>query len=233
MISGSGLAIANTIGCFAMPLAISGLSAPLAERPKKTSAPISASARVRASVSTACADFHWFMPLSRPRQTTPWVSHRIAFSCGRPMAFKSSMQAIAAAPAPLITSLASRSERPVTSSALISPAAAMIAVPCWSSWNTGMSIASRSRCSMMKQPGALMSSRLMPPKVGPSRRTQATKASTSSVSTSRSIASMSAKRLNRTDLPSITGLAASAPRLPRPRTAVPFEITATRLPLTV
>ena len=66
-ISGSGLAIANTIGCLAMPLTISWLTAPLAERPKNTSAPISASRRSRASVSTVCADFHWFMPASRPR----------------------------------------------------------------------------------------------------------------------------------------------------------------------
>ena len=50
---------------------------------------------------------------------------------------------------------------------------------------------------------------------------------------SRSIESMSAKRLNRTALPSITGLAASAPRLPRPRIAVPLVMTATKLPLTV
>jgi hypothetical protein len=50
----------------------------------------------------------------------------------------------------------------------MSPAAAMIAVPCWSSWKTGMSSSSRRRCSMMKHSGALMSSRLIPPKVGPS-----------------------------------------------------------------
>ena len=41
---------------------------------------------------------------------------------------------------------------------------------------------------------------------------------------------MSAKRLNSTALPSITGLAASAPRLPRPRMAVPLVMTATMLP---
>jgi hypothetical protein len=34
--------------------------------------------------------------------------------------------------------------------------------------------------------------------------------------------------LNRTALPSITGLDARPPMLPRPRTAVPLEITATR-----
>ena len=32
----------------------------------------------------------------------------------------------------------SRCSRPVSSSALSSPAAAMMAVPCWSSWKTGM-----------------------------------------------------------------------------------------------
>ena len=36
--------------------------------------------------------------------------------------------------------------------------------------------------------------------------------------------------LNRTPLPSITGFEASAPMSPRPSTAVPFEITATKLP---
>ena len=55
----------------------------------------------------------------------------------------------------------------------------------------------------------------------------------SSVFTSMSIASTSAKRLNSTALPSITGFDASAPRLPRPRIAVPLEMTATRLPLAV
>ena len=77
-----------------------------------------------------------------------------------------------AAPAPLQTSLVVLMSRPVRSSALIRPAAAMIAVPCWSSWNTGMSSSSRSRCSMMKHSGALMSSRLMPPQLLPSNLTQ-------------------------------------------------------------
>ena len=45
--------------------------------------------------------------------------------------------------------------------------------------------------------------------------------------------SMSAKRLNSAHLPSMTGLAASAPRSPSPKTAVPFEITATKLPFDV
>ena len=47
-------------------------------------------------------------------------------------------------------------------------AATMIAVPCWSSWKTGIFIRSRSWRSISKHSGALMSSRLMPPKVGSS-----------------------------------------------------------------
>jgi hypothetical protein len=96
-----------------------------------------------------------------------------------------------------------------------------------------MSHCSFSACSMMKHSGALMSSRLMPPKVGDIRRTARMISSASSVSSSMSMALTSAKRLNSTALPSITGLDASAPRLPSPRIAVPFEMTATRLPLTV
>jgi hypothetical protein len=48
-----------------------------------------------------------------------------------------------------------------------------------------------------------------------------------------SMALTSAKRLNSTALPSIIGLDAGAPRLPSPRIAVPFDTTATRLPLNV
>ncbi|MNC96300.1 hypothetical protein D3C83_136400 [compost metagenome] len=78
-----------------------------------------------------------------------------------------------------------------------------------------------------------MSSRLMPPKVGSSAATVSMMRSGSRASISMSKTSMSAKRLNSTALPSITGLEASAPRLPRPRIAVPLEMTATRLPFEV
>ncbi len=89
---------------------------------------------------------------------------------------------------------------------------------------------SRSCSSISKQSGALMSSRLMPPKVGSSGRTTSINFCGSVSSTSMSMASIPANFLNRTALPSITGLEASAPMFPRPRTAVPLEITATRLP---
>ena len=78
-----------------------------------------------------------------------------------------------------------------------------------------------------------MSSRLIPPKVGPINLTALMNSSGSSVSSSMSIEFTSANRLNKTALPSITGLLPNAPRLPSPSTAVPFEITATRFPLLV
>ena len=59
-------------------------------------------------------------------------------------------------------------------SALTSAASATTAVPCWSSWNTGMSSSSLSRSSISKQAGAAMSSRLMPPKTGAMRTTVST-----------------------------------------------------------
>ena len=66
VISGSGLAIAKMMGLSAMPATISGVIESATESPKNTSAPLSASARECASVSTAWADFHWFIPCSRP-----------------------------------------------------------------------------------------------------------------------------------------------------------------------
>ncbi len=45
--------------------------------------------------------------------------------------------------------------------------------------------------------------------------------------------SISAKRLNSAILPSMTGIAAAGPRLPRPRMALPSVTTATMLPLAV
>ena len=72
-----------------------------------------------------------------------------------------------------------------------------------------------------------MSSRLIPPKEGSNAETTSQKRSTSVVSTSISIELMLANFLNRTDLPSITGLEARGPIAPSPRTAVPLVITAT------
>ena len=71
-----------------------------------------------------------------------------------------------AAPRPTTSTRSSSIGLPVIFSALNSAAIVTTAVPCWSSWKTGMSSDSFSRSSISKQRGAEMSSRLMPPKVG-------------------------------------------------------------------
>ncbi len=78
-----------------------------------------------------------------------------------------------------------------------------------------------------------MSSRLTAPKVGSSFETISASFSGSVSFTSMSKQSIPANFLKRTALPSITGLAACAPILPSPSTAVPLLITATRLALAV
>ncbi len=78
-----------------------------------------------------------------------------------------------------------------------------------------------------------MSSRLMPPNAGAMICTVRTISSVSWVSRQSGQASMPANRLNRAALPSITGMAAYGPTLPRPSTAEPSVTTATLLRLTV
>ena len=96
-----------------------------------------------------------------------------------------------------------------------------------------MSNSSFNLLSISKACGALISSRLIPPKVGAIFFTVSTKASTSSVPISISKTSISANILNNNPFPSMTGLEASGPILPSPKTAVPLVITATKLPLAV
>ena len=91
----------------------------------------------------------------------------------------------------------------------------------------------RNAASISKHSGALMSSRLMPPKVGSSAATTSISCAESLASSSMSKTSTPANFLNRTALPSITGLAASGPIEPNPSTAVPLVTTATRLPRAV
>ncbi len=59
--------MAKMMGLGPMLLTISWVKAPFFDRPRITSLPLTASSRVRALVSVACADFHWFMPSVRPR----------------------------------------------------------------------------------------------------------------------------------------------------------------------
>ena len=87
--------------------------------------------------------------------------------------------------------------------------------------------------STTKQSGALMSSKLIPPKVGSSAAMISTNLSGSLSFTSISKTSMPANCLNSTALPSITGLLANAPIFPKPKTAVPFVITPTKFPRAV
>ncbi len=83
-----------------------------------------------------------------------------------PIATSRLSEAMPAAPAPRQTIFAVSSVLPCTRRALIRPAQMMVAVPCWSSWNTGMSSVFFSAASISKQCGAAISSRLIPPKVG-------------------------------------------------------------------
>ena len=108
-----------------------------------------------------------------------------------------------------------------------------MAVPCWSSCIIGISSSSFKRSSIMNASGALISSKFMPPKVGDIAFTVEINFSTSVSFTSISKTSISANILNNKPLPSITGFEASGPMSPNPKTAVPFDITATKLPLAV
>ena len=78
-----------------------------------------------------------------------------------------------------------------------------------------------------------MSSRFIPPKLGAKFFILLIISFVSAESISRSIESISANLLNKTALPSITGLEAKAPKFPIPKIADPLLITATRFPLLV
>ena len=73
----------------------------------------------------------------------------------------------------------------------------------------------------------------MPPKVGSKDFTISMNLSGSDSLISISNTSMSANILNKTALPSMTGLLANAPILPKPNTAEPLVITPTKFPLAV
>jgi len=148
----------------------------------KTSTPAIASASEPASparlVRRAISRLASLRPV-RPACTTPCRSH----TATSPIPAATSILAIAlpAAPAPEITARRSAGVRPVSAAAPLSAASVTTAVPCWSSWKTGMSSRSCNRRSISKQRGAEMSSRLTPPKDGASRTTVSTISSTSVV----------------------------------------------------
>ena len=135
--------------------------------------------------------------------------------------------AIPAAPAPLKTTVQSSNFLFTTRVAFVTAAATTTAVPCWSSWNMGISVFSFNFRSISKQRGAAMSSKFTPPKEPARSAIQFTISSTSLLLTQRGIASTPPNSLNSTHLPSITGIPASGPISPSPRTAVPSVTTAT------
>ena len=218
------------IGRGAILATISGFRTPGPDRPKNRSAPSITSSNVRWSEAWAYSAFCGVMSAVRPAYTSPSISQSQTFSRFTPSFSSMFKQAMPAAPPPVDTTLISSNRFPATCSALKAAAPTTMAVPCWSSWNTGIFIRSRHSFSTIKQSGALISSRLIAPKVGSNAHTMSASFSGSDSFTSISKQSMLANFLNRTALPSITGLDASAPIFPSPRTAVPLDTTATKFP---
>ncbi len=138
-------------------------------------------------------------------------------------------QAMPEAPAPVVTIFTSLISFPTISSALSNAAPTIIAVPCWSSWKMGIFIRLRNFPSTSKHSGDFISSRLMPPNVGSRLAIMSTSFSGSFSFISISNTSIPANVLNKTPLPSITGFDARGPISPKPNTAVPLLMTATRL----
>ena len=137
-----------------------------------------------------------------------------------------------AAPAPLMTTLSSPMFLFKSLHALIIPANTTIAVPCWSSWNTGIPNVCK-RSSISKQRGEEISSRLIPPKTGAIFRMVWMISSVFCVARQIGKASMPANFLNNIAFPSITGIAASGPKFPKPKMAEPSVTTATQFPFMV
>ena len=136
------------------------------DRPRKTSAPLMASASVCTSRRSVAKKRFCSVRFSRSLVMTPLLSSIRMFSRRAPSDTYSLVHEMADAPAPFTTMRTSSIRLPATSRAFSSPALEMMAVPCWSSCITGMSSSSFSLRSISKHSGALMSSRLMPPKVG-------------------------------------------------------------------
>ena len=138
-----------------------------------------------------------------------------------------------AAPAPETTIFISFHSFLTIFNEFIIPAVATIAVPCWSSWNTGISNSSFNLSSISKHLGDEISSKLIPPKEGEIILTVLMISSGSFVSKQIGKASTPPNSLNKIALPYITGKAASGPISPSPKTAVPSETIATVWPFIV
>ena len=129
---------------------MSCVTAPAAEQPSSTSAPVITSASVRVG-ALHVATLGVVEPVfALVVDHALLLSQTKMFCCFAPSRTNRSRQAIAAAPALLTAIFTAPSCLPVSSMPLMIAAAEMIAVPCWSSWNTGIFSRSFSRLSMVK-----------------------------------------------------------------------------------
>ena len=138
-----------------------------------------------------------------------------------------------AAPPPVETMRISSMRLPMQRSALSTVAPTTMAVPCWSSCSTGIFIRARSpllddealgRLDVLQVDRAEGCSR-HGDRIGQLLRVALADLDVEHVDVG--------ELFEQDRLPSMTGFAASGPMLPRPSTAVPLEITATRLPRAV
>ncbi len=240
-ISGIGLAVANTMASSAIPETHSFLMTPGPGREAATrmSAPFMASS-IPPTTPAALEFSHmnhfsawWPLMSSLPAWSVPLESTMTMFLMLNPAATMTREMAMFAAPAPTMATLDSESFFPTTLWALMAPAVTMVAVPCWSSCHTGMSISALRRSRISKHLGLEMSSRLIPPKEGARYFTVLMISSVSFVARQIGTASTPPRYLNSRALPSMTGRPASGPMSPRPNTLVPSDMMATMLPLLV
>ncbi len=236
-ISGSGFAIANMTAFSAIVFTISCVNKPFALTPIKTSAPLIPSLRaplkpskfVISAIFSSEESFS-FLPL----YTAPNLSNikipsppDFPFDKHSLILIKSLAIACPAAPAPEKTILTLSNSLPTTLRAFKSPANTTIAVPCWSSWKTGILSFSIKFCSTSKHLGALISSKFIPENESESKYTIRSISLGTCVLRQRGIALTPPKSLNSTAFPSITGSPASAPIFPKPSTALPSDTIAT------
>ena len=131
-------------------------------KPINISAPLTAPAKLPLA-STANSNF-CEVKSDRLLEIIPFESHiQIVFA---PALRNKRATAIPEAPAPLITILTSSRLLLTSLRAFKEAAKVTIAVPSWSSWKTGMSNSLLNFSSISKQRGALISSKLTPPKTG-------------------------------------------------------------------
>ena len=205
--SGSGLASAKMIAPGAILATASSATLP-ADRPMKTSAPRSA-VSIEPAMAGRVGELGQ-LRLDRVRPSRPCVEHPLAV--GHADVADARRRAGSWTPRhrprrPRRPRPAGRARLATTRAALRSAASTTIAVPCWSSWKTGMSSAARSRSSISKQRGAEMSSRLMPPKLGASAGRPDDLVDIGDVEADRHRVD-AGECLNSSALPSITGMAA-------------------------